>query len=103
MPHTIVLVQTTGSRTSRSFHDYEQQGAAMDGICQMYEAKLKSVNPTLRQITYDIADLFTFIDQLGDLSCLVFEDSVGAYRPYGKDWIKQKVFQRLKGQAEGGA
>jgi len=26
----------------------------------------------LRNITYDITDLYAFIDNLGDLSCLVF-------------------------------
>ncbi len=29
--HTIVLVQTTASRATRTFHDYEGVGAAMDG------------------------------------------------------------------------
>jgi hypothetical protein len=36
----------------------------------MYEQKLKAQNPAHRNITYDIADLFFFIDSLGDLSCL---------------------------------
>ena len=29
--HTIVLVQTTASRATRTFHDYEGIGVAMDG------------------------------------------------------------------------
>jgi hypothetical protein len=36
----------------------------------MYEQKLKAQNPSHRNITYDISDLFFFIDSLGDLSCL---------------------------------
>ena len=36
----------------------------------MYEQKLKAQNPAQRNITYDISDLFFFIDSLGDLSCL---------------------------------
>ena len=94
--HTIVLVQTTASRATRTFHDYEGIGVAMDGaplppparapraaaradsaelaraagICAMYEQKLKAQNPSHRNITYDISDLFFFVDSLGDLSCL---------------------------------
>lgn len=51
--------------------DYESPGEAMDGICQMYEHRLKQLNPNRRKITYDISDLFTFIDNLPDLSALV--------------------------------
>jgi hypothetical protein len=40
------------------------------GVCAMYEQKLKAQNPQHRNITYDISDLFFFIDALGDLSCL---------------------------------
>ena len=94
----------------------------------MYEQKLKAQNPAHRNITYDISDLFFFIDTLGDLSCLgvptngchrgvgasmadkfccacgscvVFNDQLGAYQPYGKEWIKQRVFARLKQQIDG--
>lgn len=159
--HTIVLVQTTASRATRTFHDYEGVGSAMDGartrqqhpsapprprrcsarallpslnralalagVCAMYEQKLKAQNPSHRNITYDISDLFFFIDSLGDLSCLgalrptiagcrnphrglpapapalvaVFNDQLGAYQPYGKEWVKQRVFARLKQQIDG--
>ena len=41
------------------------------GVVKLYEAKLKQLNPQVRQITYDISDLFSYIDSLGDLSALV--------------------------------
>ena len=40
-------------------------------ICGLYEKELKTLNPQIRDITYDIADLYTYLDQLHDLSCLV--------------------------------
>ena len=42
----------------------------------MFEKRLKQLNPNMRQITYDINDLYTYIDSLPDLSALVF--SAGA-------------------------
>ena len=44
---------------------------AVTGICAVYEKGLKTLNPAVRHITYDIADLYHYIDQLADLSCLV--------------------------------
>lgn len=70
--HTIVLVQFTTAQTSRTFHDFESLNDALDGIVKMYEQKLKQLNPSLRHITYDINDLFEYIDALADLSCLVY-------------------------------
>jgi hypothetical protein len=42
------------------------------GICGLYERKLKELNPAIRNITYDIADLYNFIDGLADMSALVY-------------------------------
>lgn len=42
------------------------------GVCKMYEEHLKRMNPNSPSITYDISQLFDFIDDLADLSCLVW-------------------------------
>ena len=43
----------------------------MAALCGMYEKKLRDVNPTVQNLTYDISDLFNFIDGMTDLSALV--------------------------------
>jgi hypothetical protein len=43
----------------------------MEGVCKIYEEHLKKMNPNTPSITYDISQLFGFIDGLSDLSCLV--------------------------------
>lgn len=50
------------------------------------------------QITYDVEDLYSFIDQLQDMAALVLDKSSGTYRPHNKNWIKQKCFEQLKRQ-----
>jgi len=97
--HTIVLLQPTGARSSRTFMDYETVEAAMDGICGIFEQKLKQNAPRSGQITYDIGDLYQFIDSLGDLSCLVLENTL--YAPHNKQWVKERILQHLKKQAGG--
>lgn len=42
------------------------------GICGLYERKLKAINPAIRNLSYDISDLYNFIDGLADLSALVY-------------------------------
>ena len=75
--------------------------AAMDGVIKMYEVKLKQLNPNVQNITYDIQDLYNYIDSLEDLSALVFDGNSNMYSPSGREWVKKKVFQVLKNQAGG--
>ncbi|GAV80078.1 ER domain-containing protein [Cephalotus follicularis] len=97
--HTIILMQTSQNRATRTFMDYDSISQAMDGICGIYERKLKDLNPAARNLTYDISDLYNFIDGLADLSSLVYDQSVQAYLPYDRQWIKQRLFQHLKKMA----
>ena len=65
----------------------------------MFDRRLKEMYPKLRDITYDIHDLYNYIDALNDLSALVYEPSANAYLPYNKEWIKKRAFSHLKKQA----
>uniref|UniRef100_A0A8C2M8U8 Enhancer of rudimentary homolog n=1 Tax=Cricetulus griseus TaxID=10029 RepID=A0A8C2M8U8_CRIGR len=85
MSHTILLVQPTKRPEGRTF--------CMEGVCKMYEEHLKRMNPNSPSSTYYISQLFDFIDDLADLSCLV-------YQPYNKGWIKEKIYMLLRRQAQ---
>eukprot|EP00957_Ditylum_brightwellii_P211783 15366596-Ditylum_brightwellii.AAC.1 len=69
--HTIILVQYTSGIKSRTYLDFESVNAAADGIVKMYKQKLKQLNTEARNITYDVSDLFNYMDSLHDLSGLV--------------------------------
>merc|ERR1712137_371069 len=99
--HTIVLMQETQRENSRTFSDYETVTAAMEGIRQHYEKRLSKLNPQVRHISYDISELNAYLDSMGDLSCLVFDDSKGAYEPHGRDWIKKRILRYLNQQSRG--
>ena len=43
----------------------------LDGICGLFERRLKKDNPHTRKLTYDIKDLFDYVDRLRDISCLM--------------------------------
>ncbi|CAG9463628.1 unnamed protein product [Pedinophyceae sp. YPF-701] len=98
MTHTILLVQPEKSPTSRTFMDFESVPQAMDGICGMFERKLKTTHRNQPNITYSAEDLFRYIDGLPDLVAMVLNQQMGAYVPHNKEWIKQKTFDHLKKQ-----
>ena len=69
--HAILLVQPTKRPEGRTWADYESVNECMEGVCKMYEEHLKRMDPNSPSVTYDISQLFDFIDDLADLSCLV--------------------------------
>ncbi|KAJ9578247.1 hypothetical protein L9F63_005517, partial [Diploptera punctata] len=97
--HTILLIQPGSKPETRTFSDYESVNECMEGVCKIYEEHLKRQNPNTPSITYDISQLFDFVDQLADLSCLVYQKSTNSYAPYNKDWIKEKIYVLLRRQA----
>ena len=68
--HTIVLLQYTGQLQTRTYIDFESSGVAMDAIVKMYEQKLKELNPQVKNITYDISDLYNYLDSMTDICAL---------------------------------
>ena len=99
MSHTILLVQPGNDQKSRTYSDYESINECLEGICKIYEEYLKKQNPNSPQISYDIADLFGFIDELNDLSCLVYQKTTATYAPHNKEWLKEKIYDLLRQQA----
>ncbi|KAK9836874.1 hypothetical protein WJX74_010065 [Apatococcus lobatus] len=102
MAHTIVLIQPTPAKGTRSFRDYETVSQSAAGICQLFEEKLKQQNPGLRQLEYSIEDLWFFIDSHADMSALVYDSKLNAYIPYNKKWVKDQVLSHLRSQATSG-
>ncbi|XP_060079537.1 enhancer of rudimentary homolog isoform X1 [Ylistrum balloti] len=99
MAHSILLVQATHKPETRTYSDFESINECMEGICKIFEEHLKKVNSDCPSITYDITQLFDFLDQLADLSCLVYNKEIGTYVPHNKDWVKEKIYVMLRKQA----
>eukprot|EP00949_MAST-11_sp_MAST-11-sp1_P002869 g2869.t1 len=97
--HTILLIQLSTARESRDFQDFNSVEDAINGIVNIYEENVKALNPNLPRITYTIEDLYSFIDDLAEVACLVYTDSIKAYAPHGKKWIKSKVLKFMEKQA----
>ncbi|XP_030373046.1 protein enhancer of rudimentary-like [Scaptodrosophila lebanonensis] len=96
MSHTILFIQASTRRESRTFCDYETVEKCLEGICKVYEEHLKLYNPNNPTITYDIRQLFEFIDQVPDIGCMVLDPSTKSYAPHNKEWIKEKMYDLLR-------
>ncbi|XP_048193697.1 enhancer of rudimentary homolog [Perognathus longimembris pacificus] len=95
--HTTLLVQPTKKPEGRTYADYESVNEYMEGVCKEH---LMRMNPNSPSSMYDIRQLFDFIDDLANLSCLVYRADTQTYQPYNKYWIKEKIYMLLHWQAQ---
>ncbi|XP_034655954.1 enhancer of rudimentary homolog [Drosophila subobscura] len=99
MSRTILLIQLDSRDKSRSYAYFHSVDECLERVCKIYEEHLKRCTPCAHVITYDILQLFDFIDMLKDLTCLVFEEEANTYAPRNKDWIKNQISDKLRKEA----
>lgn len=73
---------------------------AVDSFISSYEAKLRSLNPAQKQLSYTVADVHKYIDGMHDMSMMVFDPQTTQYAPRGKPFLKSQIMNRLKGAAK---
>ncbi|KAI9593527.1 enhancer of rudimentary [Syncephalis fuscata] len=93
--HTILLIQRDSNPKTRTFSEHETVSAAMQALVETYQARLKALHPREANITYDIEDLYRYIDGYSELAALVFDSKQMAYAPRDKAWIKERIHHLL--------
>jgi len=94
--HTILLVQLTPSKDTRTFLDYDAPEKAVVGAISLYEDRLRQFNPLQSKIQYTVEDLFEFFDGLSELACLVFDPNLQAYLPKPPEFVKKLALKILQ-------
>ncbi|KAI3389413.1 hypothetical protein SNEBB_002808 [Seison nebaliae] len=95
--HTIVLLQNDEAMSSRTYLDFNSQRECFEGLCKMFEETLKIQLPDSRSITYNIAELFDFLDHFYDVGCLTLSKGT-TYQPKNRSWLKEKIYLMLRQQ-----
>lgn len=100
MSHTILFVHPMPSPMTRTYNEYESIHQCLEAISKIYEEHLKRQSPFLPTITYDIVQLFDFLDSFVDISCLVYQKSTNSYAPYPREWIKDQIYEQFRQAAK---
>ncbi|RKP13968.1 enhancer of rudimentary-domain-containing protein [Piptocephalis cylindrospora] len=97
--HTLLLVQVATGPESRSWSEHDSVTHAIQEIIEAFQTQLKRQNPRARNISYDLDDLFGFIDSHQELCALVYEPTQKAYAPKDRAWLKERASHYLMKQA----
>ncbi|KAH7819877.1 putative Enhancer of rudimentary-like protein [Monocercomonoides exilis] len=94
--HTVLLLQTSKDFQSRTYLHFSSVGEALDGLVLMYEQALAHTDPSYTPAVRKFTEIYEFFDSFVDLGVLVFTPAVNGYRPYTRQWLKEKLFEHLK-------
>ncbi|KAK8796958.1 hypothetical protein WA588_001083 [Blastocystis sp. NMH] len=92
--HTILFVQREGPQT-RTYYDFPTVTQCMAFIIDMFQRELIRVNPTIKKLSYQVSDIYRYIDALPEFNMLILDPDTHMYAPYGKAMIKEKVLMHL--------
>jgi hypothetical protein len=86
---------------TRTYLDFDTISDALDGLVQIFEQSLRRTAVAQGKIldehlSYELPELLAFLDNLAELTCMVFNDVQKIYLPHGRDWIKSRLYISLK-------
>lgn len=61
--------------------------ASFADLCSTFEKRLKELNPSVKQIKYDISDLYTWVDSMPDLGAMVLDTKVSDLSWMSASWL----------------
>lgn len=94
----MLLVQFSAKLESRTFVEYNSLRAALNGICQLYEQALKESEPGVRKISYNMNDLFMYLDKMHKIILFLYHPPTRTYKVHDKIWLKDKLVKHVQGQ-----
>ncbi|KAI8870920.1 enhancer of rudimentary [Ramicandelaber brevisporus] len=100
--HTILLIQKNNNPNSRTYSEHRVVSEALEHIIALFEQRLKTLHPHSEHINYHIDELNMFIDNHHELVALTLDNSVKAYVPRDRAWLKVKINEHLTKQARAG-
>ncbi|CAG9335013.1 unnamed protein product [Blepharisma stoltei] len=95
---TLLLVQKNPNQESRTFYDFKTLDKCIEFIVKTYEDQLRIERPDRITFTYDLSELYDYIEGIPEIICLVFAEETRTFAPHNKDWIKSKVYKFLNKQ-----
>ncbi|KAJ1945859.1 hypothetical protein FBU59_002189 [Linderina macrospora] len=94
--HTILLLQRSSSKETRTYEDFDTVEEALESVIRMFETRLKALCPTAQHLNYSLDDLNRFIDQHKEFCMLVLDSKTQAYASRDIAWIKVRIHDHLR-------
>ncbi|KAH0474761.1 MAG: hypothetical protein KVP17_002566 [Porospora cf. gigantea B] len=95
----VVIIQFSKDVASRTYYQYDSLQDALHAMCLIYEQSMKTANPHMTKVVYDLTDLRRFIDSLDDVLFFVQQDGP-LFQARGRQWIKEAMYTTLKRESK---
>lgn len=94
----LLLVQQKPDTDSRRYQEFHTLDKCLDYILKLFEDKLRNQLQEKDNFTYDLSDLYEYLDDLPSIQCLIFSEDTRTFTPHDKNWVKSKLYAHLSNQ-----
>ena len=91
-------MQHTADSESRRYQEFQSLDSCLDHVLKVFEDKLRIRLQEKDNFTYDLSDLYEYIDELPHIVCLIYSEEFRNYTPHDKSWVKSKLYTHLTTQ-----
>jgi hypothetical protein len=94
----LLLVQHKNDVETRRYQEFAKLDMCLDYVLKIFEDKLRTHYSEKDNFTYDLSELYEYLDELPQIICMIFSEDTRNYTPHDKNWIKSKLYQHLTTQ-----
>lgn len=94
----LLLIQSKLDNDSRRYQEFLSLDKCLDYVLKVFEDNLRNRIQEKDNFTYDLSDLYEYLDELPHVMCLVYSEEGRNYTPHDKNWIKSKIYSHLTTQ-----
>ena len=81
----LLLIQTKTDVESRRYQEFLSLDKCLDHLLRLFEDTLRNQMQVKDNITYDLSDLYEYLDELPHIVCLIFSEECRNYTPHDKN------------------
>ena len=94
----MLLIQNKTDLDSKRYQEFQALDKFFDYLLKVFEDKLRGKLQKNENFTYDLGDLYEYLDELPEIICLIYSEEFRNYTPHDKNWIKSKLYVYLTTQ-----
>lgn len=94
----LLLVQHKVDSESKRYQEFLSLEKCLDYILKIFEDKLRTQLQEKDNFTYDLSDLYEYLDDLPQILCLIYSEEMRNFTPHDKNWVKSKLYSHLTTQ-----
>jgi hypothetical protein len=94
----LMLVQSKSDTDEGRYKSFGSLEEGFDFVVRIFEDRLRAQFAGKENFSYELIELYEFLDSLQEIACLVRSEETNSYVSHDLNWVKGKLYSHLTQQ-----